>query len=259
MDEKLILQIQATLKDLIYSKRKVNLLWTLNMQIEELRRPFLSEEPKDQKGPDPQFVEYKIAEKLNIDILYCEKEDMYYFKSGSAYIKYEDNFLRRHKLAIYNDCKDLIGSKKSLKSVEMIYPLHKAVELYIIDFAIGYCILNYGTNRKINYPIYDIKEMFFRNREEKVIDLFARTLLVPTLFILEKLSYEREKEIKHKKNYEYISNVDICWDDLLGFKYFIPIRIHEVRELIADISVTRPEVYEEIKAKYPLLFCNIDY
>lgn len=261
MDEKLILQIQATLKDLIYSKRKVreNLLWTLNMQIEELRRPFVSEETGKLQNS-----EYEIAEKLNIDISYCKEEDMNFYKN-STYIKYEDTFLRRNIFAIYNSHNDKIISKKYLQNVEIIRPLHRGIELYCINFAIGHCILNYGTNKNIFYPIYEMNEMFFRNKEERVLDLFARTLLLPTSFILEFLSYLREKDFKRKKSlnnlYENVTieNLNICWNDITGLQYFTPVRIQEVRELIADISVTRPEVYEEIKAKYPLLFCNIDY
>ena len=263
MNEKLILEIQETLKALIYSKRKVRekLLWTLNMQIEELRKHFSSKKAEDQKGPELQTLEYKIAEELNINILYSKEEDMYFFYKHSAHIKYEDTFFRRNIFATYTSCKDLVSSShKYLNNVEIIKPIHPVIELYIINFAIGYCILNYGTNKDIFYPIYEMQDMFFRDKEERVIELFARTLLLPTSYILEKLSYEREKEIKHIKNlylknkYEYISNLDICWDEALGFSFFIPIRIQETRELIADISVTYPKLYEEIKAKYPLLF-----
>ena len=258
MDEKLILQIQATLKDLIYSKRKVreNLLWTLNMQIEELRKPFVSEEIVDL-----QFPEYKIAEKLNIDILYCVEEDMNLYKH-STYIKYEDTFLRRNIFAIYSSLTDKIISKKYLKTVEIIRPLHYGIEVYCINMAIGHCILNYGTNKNIFYPIYEMQEMFFRNKEERVLDLFARTLLLPTSFILECLSRGREKDFKYKKNLNNwdenvtIKTFNICWNHATGLQYFSPVRIQEVRELIADISVTRPKVYEEIKAKYPLLFSD---
>ena len=133
--------------------------------------------------------------------------------------------------------------------------------LYVINMAIGYCILNYGTNNKdVFYPIYEMQDMFYSDKTERIIDLFARMMLLPTSYILEELSYEREKEIKYKKNlclknkYEYISSLDMCWDNLLGFSYFMPMRVKETRELIADISVTHPRAYKEIRAKYPLLF-----
>ena len=253
MKEKLILEIQSTLKSLIYNNRKVreNLIWTLNMQVEDFINNFAPTGTKNYL--------YEILKKLDIEISYVYTKDIREEPNfpSCIYKKDDKNILFRRKLGTYFNYNDMAFSKKYKQNIDIADLVPISSRLYVFACAIGYYILHYGSTEHIFYSIYDI-DMFYSTKTEKVIDLFARALLMPISYVFKNLVCLREFYIEKHYNGNLVPELHLSFvDDEPSGRVLSTIRLQEVRELMADLSFSHPEIYEDFKQRYPSLFSDI--
>lgn len=253
MKEKLILEIQSTLKSLIYNNRKVreNLIWTLNMQVEDFIDNFAPERKTTYL--------HEILKELDIEVFSVYPKDIREVPNfpSCIYKKDDKNILFRRKLGTYFNYEDIAFSKKYKQSINIPDLIHISSQLYVFACAIGYYILNYGSTKHVFYSIYDM-DMFYSTKTEKVIDLFARALLMPISYVFENLVYLRELYIEKRYEGNFVPELHLSFaNNEYPGRTLSTIRLQEVRELMADLSFSHPKIYEDFKKKYPSLFSDI--
>ena len=248
MEEKLILPIQKTLKDLIDGNRDESipcLMWKLNWQVSDLIERF---------NPDSTgFKTLDIIEAFNISFSYEVNED-FFLNVPSNKFQYNNKDIYYAKLGNFSISLNYFSNKYEghLDTIRYLPDLSRNM---LFGFAIGYSILYYNTNCQVFHNIY-LDDLFYSSKLEKTISSFAMAFAIPISRIFKQLSNVRKC---------FLDDIRMYGNELISLSLTKPfpflednplhsIRIQEVRNLVADISAENPEIYEELKEKYPLLF-----
>ena len=240
MDEKLILEIQSTLKSLIEGgENKENLLWDLNLQAEELLLGI---------DPENNLQMSDIAKKLGID--FCRRKenidfnhnDTYYFDDDTSKLRPKIGIFSKHRNLFQGNIEEYIAIFKDIPSVS---------EEFAIAVGVGYHILYYNedvTNSSITHNIH-FHDMLFTNAREYFIYYFALSFMFTLNSTLQQIA-------DYRKETDFLAEFDFITPNSPGVRVFINARISNLQHLMIWLFQNRPEEFKDLKDKYPLLFID---
>ena len=240
MDEKLILEIQSTLKSLIEGgENKENLLWNLNLQAEEL---FLGIDPENNLQMSD------IAKKLGID--FCRRKENIDFNHNDTYYFDDDTSKLRRKIGIFSKFRNFFQGNIE-ESVAIFNNIPSDSEDFAISVGLGYHILYYNEDVPNSSILHNIHfhDMLFTNAREYFIYYFALSFMFTLNSTLQQMADYR-KEADFLEEFHFIStNSPVVL-------IFINARISNLQHLMIWLFQNRPEEFKDLKDKYPLLFID---
>ena len=252
MDEKLILEIQSTLKSLIEGRdnNQGSLMWELNMYVENFLQAF------------PQYNSLKtVLEGLGVDIVISYnnsfdlalQSDFYSFDSDTQKVF-------RESVGTFSLHHNIFKNR-----IDEVVQVRNTIDLNIQEFvyavSLGYHILYYNydaiptefLSHKIRY-----NDMLFSTPQEHIIYCIALMFMYPLSYVMENSTSICKKSID---NYNYLPPLGICNEvcpnrHILEQLTFMDFRIRDVEHLMYWLSQNRPEEFKDLKEKYPLLFIS---
>ena len=252
MDEKLILEIQSTLKSLIEGgdNNQGSLIWELNMYVDNFLQTF--SQCKTLKT---------VLEELGVTVTLCcnnsielaHQSDFYSFDDYTQKVFRESIGTFSLHYNIFKNCIDEI--------LQVHYNTDLNIREFVYAISIGYHILYYNydatptefLSHKIRY-----NDMLFSTPQEHIIYCVALMFMYPLSYVMENSTSICKKSID---NYHYLPPLsiynEVCPNrHVLEQLTFMDFRLRDVEHLMFWLSQNRPEEFKDLKEKYALLFIN---